>query len=472
MTLKNNFEFDLQFFGGGGGYEERQVQVRDPLPDEVKNLRTTLYDKIMPGVESFNTNAWNKAQGITDNAMTQLGDMTKMIPDSFNRSSGILDNMTSLLQTGEVPSGITDKLNAGVNKSLQSSMGSMLNGLANRGVVNSSITSQGVNNLSQAAADAYNRNYMNTFNSVLGGYGNALSGAQNNTSSLLNSVNTLGKVPSMAYEGAAAPLMPGYNLMKDLYSLYNSQPNDKETYMEEKKSSFCITGDTLVTLSDGSKIPVADLCDNDEIKAWDFDYGCLTSAPLMAFFKCELDKPLDVIRVVFEDGSNVGVIVEHLFFDIDAGKFISINPDNLDFLGHSFAKVNEEGKVIPVKVSKIFIDGKTTKTFAPQVRGHQNFLAAGFITGNDGQLEICNRFDFDINNMRYDPERKAEDMLIHTKLNYEDLKDIMSEDFFYSNHIDDWGIACSKGLISAEKIKAYLAHFAHCFIENIHKEGF
>ena len=253
--MNSKFNFDLQFFGGGGT-DVQQYQTRDPLPDEVVNLRTQLYNKIMPGVESFSPTAWSKAQNISDNATQHFGNMVNMIPNSFNRSSGILDNMTNLLQTGEVPTGITDKLNAGVNKSLQSSMGSMLNGLANRGVVNSSITSQGVNNLSQAAADAYNRNYMNTFNSILGGYGNALSGAQNNTTSLLNSINALGKVPSMAYEGAAAPLMPGYNFFKDWYSLRNSEPEENDQLVTQD-SSMCITGDTLVTLPDGREIPVA-----------------------------------------------------------------------------------------------------------------------------------------------------------------------------------------------------------------------
>ena len=68
MTLKNNFEFDLQFFGGGGDTNVQQIRKRDPIPENLTNLRDTLYNKIMPGVESFNPNAWNKAQGISDNA--------------------------------------------------------------------------------------------------------------------------------------------------------------------------------------------------------------------------------------------------------------------------------------------------------------------------------------------------------------------------------------------------------------------
>ena len=229
--MKSNF--NLQLFGSDP--KTQTIQKRDPIPDELINMRDTLYNKIMPGLQSFDTSSWDTAKGISDKATKQFDSMLDLIPDSYSKSSGILDNMTSLLQTGEVPTGITDKLNAGVTKDLQSSMGSMLNGLANRGVVNSSITSKGVNGLSQAAADAFNKNYLNAFNSVLGGYGSALQGAQNNTSSLLNTVNTLGNVPTKAYEMAAAPLMPGYTFFKDWYQLRNSEPEMSDTIVQQGK---------------------------------------------------------------------------------------------------------------------------------------------------------------------------------------------------------------------------------------------
>ncbi|MBQ4470484.1 MAG: hypothetical protein II917_10170 [Synergistaceae bacterium] len=462
--MMSNFKFDLQFFGGSKTTHE-QVRKRDPLPEGLTNLRDTLYNKVMPGLESFDGNSWNRAQNISDNAMGQMNGLVNMIPNGINQSNKFLKGLSDTLTTGEIPSGVTDKLNAGVEKSLQSSMGSMLNGLANRGVVNSSVTSQGVNNLSQAAADAYNRNYLNAYNSILSGYGSGLQGALGVNNSLLNSINTLGKIPSMAYEGAAAPLMPGYNFFKDWYQLRNSEPEEYDTIVQQK-SSGCITGDTLVTLADGQEIPVSELQDNDEIKTWDFDKGCLTSASLTAFFKRNFDKPLDVIRVVFDDGSTVGVIFEHLFFDLTLNKFIAINADSQDFIGHYFAKVNQDGNITPVKVNAVFTDEKTTQTYAPQCLGYQNFLAAGFITGNDGQLEICNRFDFDSEHVCYEPKKKSEDLNKHERLQYEDFQDFMSNEFFYNNHIDEWGIACSKGLISAEKVKAYLAHFSHCFLNN------
>ena len=229
-----NSKFDLQFFGGGGS-DVQQVRKRESLPEGLKNLRDTLYEKISPGIQSFDTTAWGRAQDISNNAMGQMNSLINQIPNSLNQNNKFLNGLSDTLTTGNIPTGITDKLNAGVNKSLQSSMGTMLNGLANRGVVNSSITSQGVNNLSQAAADAYNKNYLNAFNSVLQGYGTGIQGSQGTTNSLLQSVNALGSIPGQAYEGAAAPLMPGFNLFKTWYQLRNSEPEEYDTVVQQGK---------------------------------------------------------------------------------------------------------------------------------------------------------------------------------------------------------------------------------------------
>ena len=229
MSLK----FNLQFFGGGGG-SAQQYRKRDPEPDELINLRLGIYDKLMPGLETFSPENWDKAQGITDKALEQLGNLTDQLPGLINKNDSIIDSMTGILQSGEIPSAITDKLNAGVTKDLQSSMGSMLNNLSKRGVVNSSITSQGTSRLGQQAADAFNKNYLNAFNSVISGYGSALQGAQGNTSSLLQGISAVGSLPSQAFQGAYAGLMPAYNFWKDWQNSYDRR-EDFDTVVQQGK---------------------------------------------------------------------------------------------------------------------------------------------------------------------------------------------------------------------------------------------
>lgn len=228
MKLK----FDIQFFGGGGSTE--QVRKRDPEPTELTNLRGELYNKILPGLQSFDANSWTQAQNTVNNALQQQNQLLGQIPNSISQGNNILNDMMNVFKTGNIPTGLTDKLNSGVNKELQSSMGNMLNGLSNRGVLNSSITSQGISRLGQQAADAYNKNYLSAFNSVINGYGQGLQGALGNTNSLLSGLQAVGNIPSNAYEGAYAGLMPAFNFWKQWQNSYDGR-EDYDTIVKQGK---------------------------------------------------------------------------------------------------------------------------------------------------------------------------------------------------------------------------------------------
>ena len=311
--------FDIQFFGGGSS--TTTVPKRNPEPEELVDLRNKLYKAVLPGVDSYDPTDWQRAEERSQNAQKQqdalIGQqqgLLNRLPGALDRSNGILDemlgfvrgdmanlannrmmgavddisnyvkgDMTStvkemqdVVRNGTVPTALTDAANASVNKGLQSGMGSMLNNLAGRGVVNSSIASKGINGLAQNAADAMNTNYLNAFNSVLngyngvlsgqgnvlngyngvlnglgnvqnaynsmlGGYGQALSGAQGNANTLVNgagalnsTINTLGQIPSQAYENAMASIMPGFNLWKNWQSSYDNR-EDYDTVVKQGK---------------------------------------------------------------------------------------------------------------------------------------------------------------------------------------------------------------------------------------------
>ena len=225
-------KFNLQFFGGGT--ETTRVQKRGPEPEYLTNIRNKLYGKIDSGLETFDPSVWNKAKNISNNALDTQNSLLSLIPGYLNTSNSILSNILNIANSGELPAGITDKLNAGVHKELQNSMGSLLNNMSSRGVVNSSITGQGISRLGQQAAEAYNRNYLNAFNSVLSGQAQALQGSQNNTASLLSALSTTAQMPSAAYEGAAAGLMPAYNFWKALQNSYDNR-EDYDTIVQQGK---------------------------------------------------------------------------------------------------------------------------------------------------------------------------------------------------------------------------------------------
>lgn len=461
-----NLKFDLQFFGGTKQNVQR-IAKRDPEPEALTNLRNNLSDIFGNSLKNFDANQWGKAQDLNNQVLGQQSSLISQLTGKngmLTRNKNIANDLYDVAKNGTLPQNLTNNMNASVNKELQSSMGDMINSLANRGVLNSSVTTAGTNQLSQAAADAFNKNYLSAYQSTLSGLGSALQGSQNNTASMLSALGAIGQVPSQTMENIGAQINPAYNFWKDWQNFYQSD-DPYDTIVTTKQSS-CITGDTLLTLEDGREIPAAELKNSDRIKVWDFNEGKISSAPLTGFFKGNEDEGFDVIRIAFEDSSNVGVIVEHSFFDLTLGKFVAVNAESQNFVGHEFAKVTPEGKIIPVKVTEIYSDGKVNESYGPQAEGSWNYLAGGFISGNDGQLAMCNMFDFDTEAMTYDKDKKAADLEKYGLLNYDVFDGIITRKIFNSNHFDECSVAFGKGLADLEAFRAYIAKFKDFFFHN------
>lgn len=227
------WKFDIQFFGGGGG-SAKQYRKRDPEDPGLTQLREGLLGKILPGLETYDPAGWQRASDAAGRSLEQQNALLELLPGSLDKNSSILDEMLGVVRSGEVPAAVTDRINQSVTKELQSGMGSMLNSLGSRGVLNSSITSQGTSRLAQQAADAYNKNYLNTFNSVINGYAQGLQGAQGNTNALVGGLNAIGSIPSQAYEGASSALMPAFNMWKTWQSLYDGR-EDYDTVVTQGK---------------------------------------------------------------------------------------------------------------------------------------------------------------------------------------------------------------------------------------------
>ena len=218
----------------GSGGSSYQIRTRDPEPNYLRNVRSKVIDAVMPSLQTFSADNWTNAQNTANQALSQQSALMSQLPGALNKSSGIADEIATIARTGNIPSPVANSLNASVNKELQSGMGTMLNNMAGRGVVNSSITGQGINNLSQQAADAFNRNYLQAYNATINGLGAALQGQQANTGALMQGVAGLGAIPGQAYEGAGAGITPAFNLWKALQSSYDTR-TDYDTIVQQGK---------------------------------------------------------------------------------------------------------------------------------------------------------------------------------------------------------------------------------------------
>ena len=71
-----NLKFNLQFFGSGGS-STQTVRKREPEPEALGDLRMALYNKIYPGLQSFNANNFAQAQNTANNALQQQNNLLR-----------------------------------------------------------------------------------------------------------------------------------------------------------------------------------------------------------------------------------------------------------------------------------------------------------------------------------------------------------------------------------------------------------
>lgn len=197
----------------GGKSKSTTYRKRDPMPAELSQLQKTIYDMLSPTASGQYTDEWkNSAFG-----STYLNSMDSIAKANTN-SNSMQDALTDITTTGSLPQAVTDNMNASINAELRKNSGSLLNDLASKGVLNSSVTNRGMGALTSNAADAYAKSYLDTYNSVSG---NLNSGLQ-----------TLLGVPDSANTAIKATYSPVYDLWKDWYQTYASS-EDNDTVVEQ-----------------------------------------------------------------------------------------------------------------------------------------------------------------------------------------------------------------------------------------------
>lgn len=154
----NDFKFDLQLFGGGGGkgggggssssssYEpsEQEKQIMKYMAANATNAQGS----ITPLLNQFSEGVQN------DNFKNLLGQSSNLI------QSG--QSMYGDLAQGKLPTAYTENMTDAIKTGVNNTVGANINSLANRGVLNSSVTNKALNdvegNVANAMAQSYNQN--------------------------------------------------------------------------------------------------------------------------------------------------------------------------------------------------------------------------------------------------------------------------------------------------------------------------
>ena len=167
-----------------------------------------------------------------------------------------------------------------------------------------------------------------------------------------------------------------------------------------------------------------------------------------------------VIYLTFSDGTRIGVITDHAFFDRDLNKYVYINEENAaEYIGHKFVQVQSEGGEFvsgEVVLTGVEVVEEFVRRFSP-ISGLINVVTGGLLSfteviNEEGPIHgAINIFEFD-ENMKYDEEKMQADIEKYGLYTYEDFKDYMSYEEFISFPWAYFKVAVGKGNLTWEDI--------------------
>ena len=159
------FKFNLQLFGGGGkgggkgggsssssSYEpsEQEKQIMNYMAQNAEQAQTgigSLLGQFNTGVQS------DTFKNLLSNSLNQV-------------QSG--QNLTSQLTQGKLPTAYTDNMTNAIKTGVNNTVGSAINSLGNRGVLNSSVTNKAVNDIEKNVSDTMAQQYSNNIGQLAG----------------------------------------------------------------------------------------------------------------------------------------------------------------------------------------------------------------------------------------------------------------------------------------------------------------
>ena len=233
----------------------------------------------------------------------------------------------------------------------------------------------------------------------------------------------------------------------------------------------CITGDTLVLMTDYTYKEVRYLNIGDKVICYDHEKGQLIENTIMANIHLnEKEKRCrKVIVLEFDNGANINIVMEHGLFDLTLNKYVMINNDTyLDYVDHDFAYLDINTKqFISVKLIKASIELKEIDVYSPVTIYHLNHIANNFLAFPGDLPGFYNQFTF--KNLKYDEELMKQDIQKYGLLSYEDLcKEVMLPYEVYQVFpLLYYRIAVEKELTTFDElrriVKAYLSEFLSKF---------
>lgn len=225
----------------------------------------------------------------------------------------------------------------------------------------------------------------------------------------------------------------------------------------------CVATGTLITLSDGSQVPVERLTGDEMLLVWNMYTGDFDSAPIL-FIDQDDSKEYEVINLKFSDGTEVKVITEHAFWDFNLNEYVFLDKNASQYIGHWFNKQTGTGTDFAwtkVQLVSVTIYKEYSIAWSPVTYGHLCYYVNGMLSMPGNTEGLINIFDVNSEQMAYDADQMREDIELYGLYTYDEFNSVMpvSEVLFNAFNGQYLKVAIGKGIIDWERIKDLISRY-------------
>jgi hypothetical protein len=254
----------------------------------------------------------------------------------------------------------------------------------------------------------------------------------------------------------------GVRVSSSTVTIYNETTVSGEVYyVDAYYSKNCVAEGTLITLADGSQKAVELLDGNELLLVWNLHTGSFDIAPIL-FIDSDEARSYEITHLYFSDGTEVKVIAEHGFWDIDLNMYVFLRNDAAQYIGHWFNK-GDGISWTAVQLVAVQIYSEYTTSWSPVTFGHLCYYVNGMLSMPGSTEGLINIFDVDAVTMQYDMAAFADDIALYGLLEYSDVEEIMPELVFEAFGGQFLSVSIGKELITWEEIFALLERYAPFF---------
>ena len=265
-----------------------------------------------------------------------------------------------------------------------------------------------------------------------------------------------GEISDITRGGTSVDADKTYAPNNERYTEYWIKTDGKPiTFKADYDPGGCVASDTLITLADGTQKKVQDMNGTETLLVWNHLTGSYDTAPVAYLINHGgVETERMVTHLFFSDGSELSIVGEHVFYDADQGKYITLDDTAADYIGTTFARQNQQsGKMDRVQLVDVKLETRITGVYEVISEGYMSCFTDGVLTASAYIDKLLNVFNMDLDTMSYNQEQMLEDIQNYGLYTYDELKEIMTEEQYKQHSAQYFKVAVGKGTLTLQDLR-------------------